>query len=66
MFHSHAMKMMLLPLVLCLLQMPTHARGEEQCLRSTKNTTSPMQLDESISLAQCHLACVRKVGISSK
>lgn len=64
MIYSHAMKMGLLPLILCLLQMQAKVRCEEQhCRQSTANATSPMQLSEATSMAQCHLACVRKVSI---
>ena len=64
MFYSHEMKVMLLPLILCLLQMQAKVRSEElHCRPRTANTTSPMQLDEAISMAQCHMGCVRKVCI---
>lgn len=62
MFYGYEMKVMLLPLILCLLQMQAKVRSEElHCRLGTANTTSPMQLDEAISMSQCHIGCVRKV-----
>lgn len=64
MFYSHEMIVMLLPLILCLLQMQAKVRSEElHCRTGTAKTTSPMQLDEAISMSQCHIGCVRKVCI---
>ena len=52
---------------LLLLQTRADAQhGEVQCFRPTEeDTAAPLQLDEAVSLTQCHLKCVKKVRFVS-
>lgn len=58
---------MMLALLAGLLLAQTFAlvEGEEEasCYESTTNFTAPMELEEALSLARCHTACVKKVGL---